>query len=94
MLPNDNPTEDRIRTLIGVLSGTLKNIDAEFELELARVQSSANPDLRPMILSTVQRRHMQRREPYVRHLAELRRSIGAQDQHHPTCGMGGTASAR
>lgn len=97
MLPKNDLSDDRIMALIGTLSSTLKNIDAEFEFEVARVQSSASPDLKPVILGTVQQRHMQRREPYVRQLAELRRTIGAQGQIRPAeCGrtMPHTAESR
>jgi hypothetical protein len=68
---NDN----KIVTLINSLSATLSNIDVEYEFELARIRATAKPDLRAMILDTVIQRHLERREPYVRHIAELRNQI-------------------
>lgn len=65
---NDN----RIANLIATLSSTLSNIDVEYEFELARIRSTARPDLRAMIFDTVRQRHQERREPYVRHLSQLR----------------------
>lgn len=78
MLPNEAVNDNRVLTLIDTLSSTLSNLDAEFAHEVARVRSTAKPDLRPVILGTVQRRHMQRREPYVRQIAQLRKQIGAR----------------
>lgn len=69
---NDN---QRVMTLINTLSGTLRNIDAEFEYELARARSTAKPDIRPVVMETVRRRYQQRREPYVQKLAELRSRV-------------------
>jgi hypothetical protein len=69
---NDN---QRVVALINALSGTLNNIDAEFQLELARAKSTSRPDIRPIVVERVRRRHEQRREPYVRQIAELRRRI-------------------
>jgi len=71
---NDN---QRVATLIDTLSSTLRNLDTEFQFELARAQSSSRPDLRPVILDTVRRRYQQRREPYVRQIAELRSRMNA-----------------
>ncbi len=65
---NDN----RISDLISILSTTLANIDVEYEFEIARIRATAKPDLRTMILDTVRQRHIQRRQPYVRQIAELR----------------------
>jgi hypothetical protein len=69
---NDN---QRVMTLINALTGTLNNIDAEFQLELARAQPTSRPDIRPIVVDRVRRLHEQRREPYVRQIAELRRRI-------------------
>jgi len=69
---NDN---QRVMTLIDTLSSTLRNIDAEYEYELARARTTAKPDIRPAVLDTVHRRHQQRRAPYVQKLAELRSRV-------------------
>ncbi len=78
MLPDETDHDSRVIVLINALSSTLMNIDAEYESEVARVHSTASPELRTVILGTVRRRHLQRREPYVRHLVELRQSINAR----------------
>jgi hypothetical protein len=88
MLPQEAANHDRIMVLISALCSTLSNIDAEFEFEVARVRSTARPDLRPVILHTVRKRHMQRREPYVRQLAALRSRITTREQD-----QGGTLQA-
>ena len=75
MLHDNQVSDRRVMTLIHSLSSTLSNIDAEFAFEIERMRSTAKPDLRPMLLNAAQRRDMQRREPYVRQLAELRRQI-------------------
>ena len=66
---NDN----RVAELISVLPTTLANIDVEYEFELARVRVTAKPKLRAMIMDTVCQRHIERRTPYVREIAELRK---------------------
>ena len=66
---NDN----RVAELISSLSTTLANIDVEYEFELARVRVTAKPKLRAMIMDTVRQRHIERRTPYVREIAELRK---------------------
>jgi hypothetical protein len=68
---NDN----RVTELISILSTTLTNIDVEYEFELARIRITAKPELRAMIVDTVRQRHVERREPYVRQIAELRRRM-------------------
>ncbi|KLK94527.1 hypothetical protein AA309_02805 [Microvirga vignae] len=71
---NDN----QVTELISILSTTLSNIDVEYEFELARIRATAKPDLRAMILDTVRQRHIERREPYVRQIAELRTRADAR----------------
>jgi hypothetical protein len=66
---NDN----RVAELISILPTTLANIDVEYEFELARVWVTAKPKLRAMIMDTVRQRHIERRTPYVREIAELRK---------------------
>jgi hypothetical protein len=74
MAANDN----QVAELISILSTTLSNIDIEYEFELARIRATANPDLRAMILDTVRQRHIERRSPYVRQIAELRNRTDAR----------------
>jgi hypothetical protein len=69
---NDN----RATELISILSTTLSNIDVEYEFELTRIRVTAKPELRAMIVDTVRQRHIARREPYVRQIAELQKRIG------------------
>jgi hypothetical protein len=69
---NDN----RIAELISLLSTTLANIDVEYDFELARIRVTAKPEIRAMIVDTVRQRHIARREPYVRQIAELRKRVG------------------
>jgi hypothetical protein len=64
---NDN----RVAELISVLPTTLANIDVEYEFE--RVRVTAKPKLRAMIVDTGRQHHIQRREPYVRQIAELQK---------------------
>jgi hypothetical protein len=66
---NDN----RVTDLISILSTTLANIDVEYEFELARIRVTAKPNLTAMIMDTVRQRHVERRTPYVRQIAELRK---------------------
>ena len=66
---NDN----RVAELISILSTTLANIDVEYEFELARIRVTAKPHLAAMIMDTVRQRHVERRTPYVRQIAELRK---------------------
>ncbi|SCZ12630.1 hypothetical protein [Microvirga guangxiensis] len=68
---NDN----RVTQLISILSATLANIDVEYEFELARIRVTAAPRLTAMITDTVRQRHVERRAPYVRQIAELRERI-------------------
>jgi hypothetical protein len=72
---NRAANDNGIVTLINSLSATLSNIDIEYEFELARIRATARPDLKALILNTVRQRHLERREPYVRHLAELRKRV-------------------
>ncbi|WP_445503242.1 hypothetical protein [Microvirga sp. G4-2] len=74
MAANDN----QVAELISILSTTLANIDVEYEFELARIRATAKPDLRAVILDTVRQRHVERREPYVRQIAELRTRADAR----------------
>ena len=66
---NDN----RVTELISILSTTLANIDVEYEFELARIRVTAKPHLTAMIMHTICQRHVERRTPYVRQIAELRK---------------------
>ena len=68
---NDN----RVTELISILSTTLANIDVEYDFELARIRVTAKPNLRAMIMDTVRQRHVERRAPYVRQIAELRKRM-------------------
>ena len=66
---NDN----RVAELISILSTTLANIDVEYEFELVRIRVTAKPNLKAIIVDTVRQRHIERRTPYVREIAELRK---------------------
>ena len=66
---NDN----RVTELISILSTTLANLDVEYDFELARIRVTAQPHLTAMIMDTVRQRHVERRTPYVRQIAELRK---------------------
>ena len=68
---NDN----RVTELISILSTALANIDVEYDFELARIRVTAKPNLRAMIVDTVRQRHVERRAPYVRQIAELRKRM-------------------
>ena len=68
---NDN----RVTELISILSTTLANLDVEYDFELARIRVTAKPNLRAMIVDTVRQRHVERRAPYVRQIAELRKRM-------------------
>jgi hypothetical protein len=76
MLMDAAANDNRVTELISILSTTLTNIDVEYEFELARIRITAKPELRAMIVDTVRQRHIERREPYVRQIAELRRRMG------------------
>jgi hypothetical protein len=76
MLMDEAANDNRVTELISILSTTLTNIDVEYEFELARIRITAKPELRAMIVDTVRQRHIERREPYVRQIAELRRRMG------------------
>lgn len=72
--PMDKAANDnRVTELISILSTTLANIDVEYEFELARIRVTAKPHLTAMIMDTVRQRHVERRTPYVRQIAELRK---------------------
>ena len=63
-----------VSALIHALSSTLTNIDFEYQSEVQRLQASrVEGTSRAVIAQTLWERHRQRREPYVRHLSELRR---------------------
>ena len=70
---NKAANDNRVAELISILSTTLANIDGEYEFELARIRVTAKPNLRAIIVDTVRQRHVERRTPYVRQIAELRR---------------------
>ena len=72
MLMDEAANDNRVTELISILSTTLTNIDVEYEFELARIRITAKPELRAMIVDTVRQRHIERREPYVRQISELR----------------------
>jgi hypothetical protein len=55
------------------LSTTPANIDVEYEFDLARIRVTAKPKLRAIIVDTGRQHHIQRREPYVRQIAELQK---------------------
>jgi hypothetical protein len=76
MLMDKAANDNRVTELISILSTTLTNIDVEYEFELAQIRITANPELRAMIVDTVRQRHIERREPYVRQIAELRKRMG------------------
>jgi hypothetical protein len=74
MQDNRAANDNQLHTLISSLSSTLNNIDLEYQSELQRLQAShLTGEFRRVISQTLQERHRQRREPYVKHLAELRR---------------------
>ena len=74
MQGNCAANDNRLHTLISSLSSTLNNIDLEYQSELQRLRASHLADeFRRVISRTLQERYRQRREPYVKHLAELRR---------------------
>ena len=73
MLMDEAANDNRLTELISILSTTLTNIDVEYEFELARIRITARPELRGVIVDTVRQRHIKRREPYVRQIAELRK---------------------
>jgi hypothetical protein len=76
MLMDKAANDNRVTELISILSTTLTNIDVEYEFELARIRITAKPELSAMIVDTVRQRHIERREPYVRQIAELRKRMG------------------
>jgi hypothetical protein len=82
MLMDEAANDNRVTELISILSATLTNIDVEYEFELARI--TAKPELRAMIVDTVRQRHIKRREPYVRQIAELRKQT-SQSQGRVAC---------
>jgi hypothetical protein len=75
MLMDEAANDNRVTELISILSTTLTNIDVEYEFELARIRITAKPELRGVIVDTVRQRHIKRREPYVRQIAELRKQM-------------------
>ena len=65
--------QNHLLTLIQSLSSTLINIDSEYQSEVQRLYAShVTREFSAVIGRTLQDRHNQRREPYVRNLAELR----------------------
>ena len=84
MLMDEAANDNRVTELISILSATLTNIDVEYEFELARIRITAKPELRAMIVDTVRQRHIKRREPYVRQIAELRKQM-SQSQVRFAC---------
>ena len=75
MNDNDDTATSTVRlaTLIHSLSSTLGNIDLEHKGELERLAlSTVEGDFAAVIMATLQKRHQHRREPYVKHLEELR----------------------
>jgi hypothetical protein len=75
MLTDKAANDNRVTELISIFSTTLTNIDVEYEFELARIRITAKPELRAMIVDTVRQRHIERREPYVRQIAELQKQM-------------------
>ena len=84
MLMDEAANDNRVTELISILSATLTNIDVEYEFELARIRITAKPELRAMLVETVRQRHIERREPYVRQIAELRKRM-SQSQGRVAC---------
>jgi hypothetical protein len=83
MQDNRAANDNQLQTLIQSLSSTLNNIDLEYQSELQQLQASRLTDeFRRVISRSLQERHRQRREPYVRHLAELRRRANAIASPH------------
>jgi hypothetical protein len=72
---NEAANDNRVAELVSILSATLANIDVEYEFELARIRMTAKPNLRAIIVDTVRQRHIERREPYVRQITELRKQM-------------------
>ena len=75
MLTGKATNDNQVSELISILSTTLTNIEVEYEFELARIRITAKPELRAMIVDTVRQRHIERREPYVRQIAELQKQM-------------------
>ena len=69
--------DNRALALINTLSSTLLNIDAEYEFEIRRIRATktAARDHRDFVLERLRMRHDERREPYIRNIAELRGRI-------------------
>lgn len=84
MLIDEAANDNRVTELISILSTTLTNIDVEYEFELTRIRITAKPELRAMLVETVRQRHIERREPYVRQIAELRKQM-SQSQVRFAC---------
>jgi phosphoenolpyruvate carboxylase len=84
MLTDEAANDNRVTELISILSTTLTNIDVEYQFELARIRVTAKPELRAMIVDTVRQRHIERREPYLRQIAELRKRM-SQSQGRVAC---------
>ena len=59
-------------------SRTLSNLDFEHQHEMQRVERSrTDPMLKKQILENLQRRHRERRQPYVALVAELRKHLSS-----------------
>jgi hypothetical protein len=59
-------------------SRTLSNLDFEHQHEMQRVERSrTDPMLKKQILENLQRRHRERRQPYVALIAELRKHLSS-----------------
>jgi hypothetical protein len=59
-------------------SRTLSNLDFEHQHEMERVERGrADPMLKKQIVQNLQRRHRERRQPYVALIAELRKHLSS-----------------
>jgi hypothetical protein len=64
--------------LLQSTSRTLSNLDFEHQHEMQRVERSrTDPMLKKQILENLQRRHRERRQPYVMLIAELRKHLSS-----------------
>jgi hypothetical protein len=60
------------------MSRTLSNLDFEHQHEIQRVERGrTDPMLKKQILENLQRRHRERRQPYVALVAELRKHLSS-----------------
>lgn len=70
------PYSPDIRNVIQETLRTLANIDFEHQLDFEKLErSNAGPELKQHIARKLRERHQQRREPYLRLVAELQAQV-------------------